>query len=120
MATRAIGPIRPDSARRDTGRPRNSGGRCYVCGPYFVYGVVAARSTGRRCFRARLRSGTARRAEIVDAIGAHISGHKPYTFLTPEETAAAAFDESTLARLREIKRARDPRSVIRSNYPVLG
>ncbi|MEU0499712.1 FAD-binding oxidoreductase [Nocardia sp. NPDC005998] len=63
---------------------------------------------------------TARRAEIVDAIGAHISGRKPYTFLTPEETAAAAFDESTLARLREIKRARDPRSVIRSNYPVLG
>ncbi|WP_433682847.1 hypothetical protein [Nocardia sp. CA-119907] len=63
---------------------------------------------------------TARRAEVVDAIGAHISGRKPYTFLTPEETAAAAFDETTLARLREIKRARDPRSVIRSNYPVLG
>lgn len=62
----------------------------------------------------------ARRAEIVDAIGAHISGLKPYTFLTPEETAAAAFDWSTLARLREIKRVRDPRSVIRANYPVLG
>jgi FAD/FMN-containing dehydrogenase len=63
---------------------------------------------------------TARRAEIVDAIGAHISGRKPYTFLAPGETAAAAFDETTLARLRVIKRARDPRSVIRANYPVLG
>ncbi|MGW4089210.1 FAD-binding oxidoreductase [Nocardia sp. NPDC004750] len=62
----------------------------------------------------------ARRAAIVDAVSGQISGHKPYTFLTPGETADAAFDAATLNRLREIKRARDPRGVIRANYPVLG
>ncbi|MFD6393333.1 FAD-binding oxidoreductase [Nocardia sp. NPDC060259] len=61
-----------------------------------------------------------RRREIVDALGGSITGRKPYTFLTPEETAASAFDAGTLARLGEIKRARDPQGVIRSNYPVLG
>ncbi|MGV9611512.1 FAD-binding oxidoreductase [Nocardia xishanensis] len=61
-----------------------------------------------------------RRREIVDALGGSISGRKPYTFLTPEETAASAFDAATLARLGEIKRARDPQGVIRANYPVLG
>ncbi|MEV0338471.1 FAD-binding protein [Nocardia sp. NPDC050713] len=61
-----------------------------------------------------------RRREIVDALGGSISGRKPYTFLTPEETAASAFDAGTLARLGELKRARDPRGVIRANYPVLG
>lgn len=63
---------------------------------------------------------TARRAELVGAIGAHISGKKPLTFLSSEESATAAFDDVTLARLREIKRARDPRGVFRSNFPVLG
>ncbi|MFG1791809.1 FAD-binding oxidoreductase [Nocardia sp. NPDC049149] len=62
----------------------------------------------------------ARNAEIVDAIGGHISGLKPYTFLTPAESAAAAFDEAVLARLRALKQARDPQSTIRANYPVLG
>ncbi|MGW4718633.1 FAD-binding oxidoreductase [Nocardia sp. NPDC004260] len=62
----------------------------------------------------------ARRTAIVDAVSGQISGHKPYTFLTPGETADAAFDPPTLNRLREIKRARDPHGVIRANYPVLG
>ncbi|MFI5537423.1 FAD-binding oxidoreductase [Nocardia sp. NPDC051900] len=62
----------------------------------------------------------ARRTAIVDAVSGQISGHKPYTFLTPGETAEAAFDAATLNRLREIKRARDPHGVIRANYPVLG
>ncbi|WP_378733847.1 FAD-binding oxidoreductase [Nocardia brasiliensis] len=62
----------------------------------------------------------ARNAEVVDAISGHISGLKPYTFLTPDESAAAAFDEATLTRLRAIKRNRDPQSVIRANYPVSG
>ncbi|MEV4326734.1 BBE domain-containing protein [Microbispora rosea] len=35
------------------------------------------------------------------------------------ETAASAFDADTLARLREIKRRRDPDGVFRSNQPVL-
>ncbi|WP_280242612.1 FAD-binding oxidoreductase [Nocardia abscessus] len=62
----------------------------------------------------------ARRTAIVGAVSGQISGRKPYTFLTPEESAAAAFDSATLTRLREIKRARDPHGVIRANYPVLG
>jgi hypothetical protein len=63
---------------------------------------------------------TARRTALVDAVSGQISGSKPYTFLTPGETASAAFDSATLTRLREIKRDRDPRGVIRANYPVLG
>ncbi|NKY25398.1 hypothetical protein [Nocardia gamkensis] len=63
---------------------------------------------------------TARRTALVDAVSGQISGSKPYTFLTPGETASAAFDSAPLTRLREIKRARDPRGVIRANYPVLG
>ncbi|RDI67418.1 FAD-binding oxidoreductase [Nocardia pseudobrasiliensis] len=58
--------------------------------------------------------------EITDALGSHITGAKPYTFLAPGESAAAAFDADTLARLREIKRNRDPHNVIRANFPVLG
>jgi FAD/FMN-containing dehydrogenase len=61
----------------------------------------------------------AKQSETVAAMGAHVSGMKPFTFLGRAETAAAAFDEPTLSRLRAIKRTRDPRSVIRSNYPVL-
>ncbi|MFC9996696.1 FAD-binding oxidoreductase [Nocardia sp. NPDC127526] len=60
-----------------------------------------------------------KRREIVDALGSHISGAKPYTFLIPGESAAAAFDAETIARLRAVKRARDPQNVIRANYPVL-
>ncbi|WP_433199545.1 FAD-binding oxidoreductase [Nocardia sp. CA-107356] len=91
----------------------DGGARGPVAEPYLLYAL----GLGLPHLKAAV---TARRTEIVDAIGAHISGRKPFTFLTPEETAAAAFDETTLARLREIKRARDPLSVIRSNYPVLG
>ncbi|MET9289535.1 FAD-binding oxidoreductase [Nocardia beijingensis] len=62
----------------------------------------------------------ARRTAVIDAVSGQISGRKPYTFLTPGETADAAFDSATLDRLRAIKRARDPHGVIRANYPVLG
>ncbi|KAB8193003.1 FAD-binding protein [Nonomuraea phyllanthi] len=48
------------------------------------------------------------------------SGRKPYTMLHGDEQAAAAFPGETLARLRDLKRARDPHGVIRANYPVLG
>ncbi|WP_062986328.1 FAD-binding oxidoreductase [Nocardia anaemiae] len=91
----------------------DGGARGPITEPYLLYAL----GLGFPHIAAAVKS---RRAEIVDAIGAHISGLKPYTFLTPEETAAAAFDSSTLARLRAIKRARDPQSVIRANYPVLG
>ncbi|MGW4531933.1 hypothetical protein ACWEOI_13385 [Nocardia sp. NPDC004340] len=58
--------------------------------------------------------------EIIDALGASITGTKPYTFLAPGESAAAAFDPDTLTRLQQIKRTRDPHNVIRANFPVLG
>ncbi|MFE5284969.1 hypothetical protein ACFRAQ_08370 [Nocardia sp. NPDC056611] len=54
------------------------------------------------------------------ALGPSVTGAKPYTFLAPGESAAAAFDTNALARLREIKRNRDPHNVIRANFPVLG
>ncbi|MEV6322574.1 hypothetical protein AB0M45_15475 [Nocardia sp. NPDC051787] len=61
----------------------------------------------------------ARRTAIVDALSGQISGRKPFTFLTPDEKASAAFDSATLTRLREVKSAQDPQGVIRANYPVL-
>ncbi|MCK2215394.1 FAD-binding oxidoreductase [Actinomadura sp. ATCC 31491] len=62
----------------------------------------------------------ARQAEVVADLGAYVSGRKPYTMLSPGETAERSFSGGTLARLREIKRARDPHNVFRANYPVLG
>lgn len=52
------------------------------------------------------------------ALVPHTSGRKLYTFLAPGENAASAFSGETLARLRDLKRARDPRGVLRGNYPV--
>jgi hypothetical protein len=48
------------------------------------------------------------------------SGRRPYTLPHGGEQAAAAFPGETPARLRDLKRARDPRNVIRANFPVLG
>jgi hypothetical protein len=62
----------------------------------------------------------AKQAEVVADLEAYISGRKPYTLLSPGDTAAKSFSGSALARLREIKRARDPHNVFRANYPVLG
>ncbi|MEU7988741.1 FAD-binding oxidoreductase [Streptosporangium canum] len=62
----------------------------------------------------------AKQAEVVADLEAYISGRKPYTLLSPGETAAKSFSGSALARLREIKRARDPHNVFRANYPVHG
>lgn len=62
----------------------------------------------------------ARQSEILGTLRDHIGATKPLTFLAPGEQAAEAFDETTLARLRELKRVRDPHNVFRSNFPVLG
>ncbi|MFI6920729.1 FAD-binding protein [Nonomuraea spiralis] len=62
----------------------------------------------------------AKQAEVVADLEAYVSGRKPYTLLAPGETAEKSFSGSALARLREIKRARDPHNVFRANYPVLG
>ncbi|WP_211369896.1 hypothetical protein [Nonomuraea turkmeniaca] len=55
----------------------------------------------------------AKQAEAVADLEAYISGRKPYTLLSPGDTAAKSFSSSALARLREIKRARDPHNVFR-------
>ncbi|MBO2458062.1 FAD-binding oxidoreductase [Actinomadura violacea] len=62
----------------------------------------------------------AKQAEVVADLKARISGRKPYTMLSPGETATSSFSGDALARLQEIKRARDPHNVFRANYPVLG
>ncbi|MEV4224239.1 FAD-binding oxidoreductase [Nonomuraea sp. NPDC049725] len=62
----------------------------------------------------------AKQAEVVAGLESRVSGRKPYTMLSPGDTAAQSFSAGTLARLREIKRARDPHHVFRANYPVLG
>ncbi|NGN67975.1 FAD-binding oxidoreductase [Streptomyces sp. A7024] len=61
-----------------------------------------------------------RQQDLVTALGSRVAGRKPFTFLAPGETPADAFTPASLARLRELKRDRDPQGVIRSNYPVLG
>ncbi|XRQ10804.1 FAD-binding oxidoreductase [Actinomadura welshii] len=62
----------------------------------------------------------ARQQEIANSLVPHTTGRKPFTLLAPGERAANAFTPGTLARLRELKRARDPQGVFRSNFPVLG
>jgi FAD/FMN-containing dehydrogenase len=91
----------------------DGGARGPVTEPYLLYLLGLGLPHLAAAVKARL-------TEIVDAIGGHVSGLKPYTFLAPEEGAAAAFDRSTLARLGELERARDPHGVIRANYPVRG
>ncbi|GMA26031.1 oxidoreductase [Luteimicrobium album] len=59
---------------------------------------------------------TARQAELAAALPT--SGRKPVTFLAPHETLADALDEASIARLRALKADRDPRGVLRSNFPV--
>ncbi|MER6943839.1 FAD-binding oxidoreductase [Nonomuraea sp. NPDC000554] len=61
----------------------------------------------------------AKQSALVEALGQAVSGRKPYTFLAPAENAAQAFPAGTLARLREIKRHRDPYGIFRANFPVL-
>ncbi|NNH71659.1 FAD-binding oxidoreductase [Nocardia uniformis] len=93
-----------------TARP-DGGARGPVAEPYLLYllglGIPQVRDAV-----------AAKRQAVVDALGDHISGGKPYTFLSPGETAAAAFGDLTLARLRDLKRNRDQHNVIRANFPV--
>lgn len=64
------------------------------------------------------RTARSEQDRIVRALDTHVSGRKPFTSLSPGETAAAAFPQQTLTRLRELKLARDPHNVFRANYPV--
>ncbi|MFG3257116.1 FAD-binding oxidoreductase [Streptomyces sp. NPDC048172] len=61
-----------------------------------------------------------RHAALAHDLRPHLTGGKPYTYLGPGEPASAAFPAATLARLRALKRARDPEGVFRTNAPVLG
>lgn len=62
---------------------------------------------------------TADRIEgLSKALVPHTTGRKPYTMLHDGDSAASAFPRETLARLRDLKRTRDPRGVIRANFPV--
>jgi FAD/FMN-containing dehydrogenase len=47
-----------------------------------------------------------------------VSGRKPFTFLNPRESVTDAFSTEVLARLRDIKRRRDPDNIFRANHPV--
>ncbi|MFC8731346.1 FAD-binding oxidoreductase [Luteimicrobium sp. NPDC057192] len=58
----------------------------------------------------------ARQAELAAALPT--SGRKPVTFLAPHETLGDALGEAAMARLRALKEDRDPRGVLRSNFPV--
>ncbi|GAB3141066.1 FAD-binding oxidoreductase [Microbispora hainanensis] len=96
-------------------RPADGGGACgHIAEPYLLsmVGPVLSPEGGQAL--------TARMAEIAQAMAPHTSGRKPFTYLNGGETAASAFDADTLARLREIKRRRDPGGVFRANRPVLG
>ncbi|WP_188195337.1 FAD-binding oxidoreductase [Nonomuraea sp. SYSU D8015] len=60
-----------------------------------------------------------KQAWVVEELGARVSGRKPYTMLGRGERAEAAFSAEAIARLREIKRDRDPEGVLRANFPIL-
>lgn len=62
----------------------------------------------------------ARQQRIARALAPATGPRTPYTVLAREQRASDAFGAATLARLRELKRHRDPHGVLRSNFPVLG
>ncbi|MEV0387023.1 FAD-binding oxidoreductase [Nonomuraea sp. NPDC050643] len=61
-----------------------------------------------------------RQRALADALTSYTTGRKPFTFLAPGERAANAFTPRALARLRALKRGRDPQGTLRGNFPVLG
>lgn len=82
--------------------------------PYLLYAFGLA-------FEPGLASAVGHRLEALPAELAGVATlRKPATFLAPGESAAAAYDDDALARLRDLKRARDPRGTVRGNYPLLG
>jgi FAD/FMN-containing dehydrogenase len=75
----------------------------------YMFGIAGERSPEIR----------ARQHEIARALVPYTSGRKPFTFLAPGERAANALTGDAIARLRHLKRSRDPLGVFRSNFPVL-
>ncbi|WP_285704295.1 FAD-binding protein [Microtetraspora sp. NBRC 16547] len=96
-------------------RPTENGGACgHIEEPYLL-GMLGVLATPEAAGPIRDRQ-----ASIARALTPYTSGRKPFTFLAHGESAAAAFPGDVLARLRDVKRDRDPRGVFRSNHPVLG
>ncbi|MEV0236357.1 FAD-binding oxidoreductase [Nonomuraea sp. NPDC050786] len=91
-------------------RPAESGGAAGPLDePYLIFAFgQPSEATGERLER------------LGKALVPATSGRKPYTMLHGGEQAAAAFPRETLARLRDLKRSRDPHGVIRANFPLLG
>jgi hypothetical protein len=58
--------------------------------------------------------------QLTAALHPVLAGRKAFTFLGPGDVAEQAFTPASIAQLRDIKRRRDPKAVIRGNFPVLG
>ncbi|REE98451.1 FAD-binding oxidoreductase [Thermomonospora umbrina] len=80
--------------------------------PYSLY-MLGIPGTPERAAAVR-----AKQDEVVRALGSSLSGRKPFTNLAPGDDGTTAFPAETVARLRDIKRLRDPHGVIRGNYPL--
>ncbi len=57
-------------------------------------------------------------AAVDAAMSKHVTGRRLPNFTGVDQDDAAGYDATTAARLRELKQARDPHGVIRSNKPV--
>ncbi|HEX2317101.1 MAG TPA: FAD-binding oxidoreductase [Thermomonospora sp.] len=88
----------------------SSGASGALAEPYslYLFGVPAGPEVARGI--------RARQEEIVQAVAPVLGSRKPYTYLAPGEDATAAFPADTVARLRDLKRDRDPHGVIRAGY----
>ncbi|MFJ2030585.1 FAD-binding oxidoreductase [Streptosporangium sp. NPDC087985] len=96
-------------------RPAAGGGACgHLAEPYLL-GMLGVPSGPEVAAAIRERHDA-----FTGLLAPYAGGRKPYTYLGAEESAAAAFPGDVLARLRDVKRARDPHGVFRSNHPVLG
>ena len=61
----------------------------------------------------------ARVSRYLDELGPIATNRTPFNFLSPRQTIADALDAPSVARLREVKRTRDPHGVFRSNHPAM-
>ncbi|MGW8568236.1 FAD-binding oxidoreductase [Isoptericola sp. NPDC055881] len=85
-----------------------------IAEPYLLYAFGLA-------FEPALAAAVGQRLERLPAeLAGTATLRKPATFLAPGESAAAAYGDAALARLRDLKRTRDPRATIRGAYRLLG
>ncbi|MEV4581074.1 FAD-binding oxidoreductase [Nonomuraea jabiensis] len=94
-------------------RPVLNGGACGHLAEPYALSMLGAADTPQLAAAVKERQ-----AALSKAMIPHTSGRKPYTLLGHGEKAAAAFPGDVLARLRDVKRRRDPYGVFRSNFPV--